>query len=69
MALKGNPKDMQLIKKLGTALVKMHDYDKAIQHYENAINLLNDDEIKFEYLELLVKVKKIRQMSLNFVTY
>lgn len=55
-ALKGNPKDIQLIKKLGTALVKMHEYDKAIQHYEHAIKLLNDDDLMFEYLELLVKV-------------
>lgn len=34
----------------------MHEYDKATQHYENAIKLLNDDELMFEYLELLVKV-------------
>ncbi|CAK1598611.1 unnamed protein product [Parnassius mnemosyne] len=58
MALRGNPKDIQLVKKLGTALVKMHDYDKAIQHYENSIKLLNEDEIKFEYLELLIKLKQ-----------
>lgn len=55
-ALKGNSKDIQLIKKLGAALVKMHDYDKASQHYENAIKLLNDHDLKFEHLELLVKV-------------
>ncbi|XP_030029552.2 LOW QUALITY PROTEIN: tetratricopeptide repeat protein 21B [Manduca sexta] len=56
-ALRGNPNDIQLIKKLGTALVKMHEYDKAIQHYENSIRTLNDDELKFEYLELLIKLK------------
>ncbi|KPJ18977.1 Tetratricopeptide repeat protein 21B [Papilio machaon] len=68
MALKGNPKDMQLVKKLGTALVKMHEYDKAIQHYENAINLLNDDEIKFEYLELLVKLKQYDKVDLTITS-
>lgn len=36
--------------------MKMHEYDKAVQHYENAIKLLNDDELKFEYLEILIKV-------------
>ncbi|XP_068631155.1 tetratricopeptide repeat protein 21B-like [Battus philenor] len=58
MALKGNRKDIQLIMKLGTALVKMHDYDKAIQHYEDAMKQLNNDGIMFEYLELLIKLKQ-----------
>ncbi|CAH2071598.1 unnamed protein product, partial [Iphiclides podalirius] len=58
MALKGNPKDMQLLRKLGTALVKMHDYDRAIQHYENSCQMLNNEEMNFEYLELLIKLKK-----------
>ncbi|XP_052749213.1 tetratricopeptide repeat protein 21B-like [Galleria mellonella] len=57
-ALKGNPRNIPLIRKLGTALVKMHEYDKASQHYENAIKSLNDDELMFEYLELLVKLKQ-----------
>ncbi|XP_045447028.1 tetratricopeptide repeat protein 21B-like [Melitaea cinxia] len=57
-ALKGNPKDINLIKKLGEALMKMHEYDKAVQHYENAIKLLNDDELKFEYLEILIKLRQ-----------
>ncbi|XP_059056730.1 tetratricopeptide repeat protein 21B-like [Achroia grisella] len=57
-ALKGNPRNIPLVRKLGTALVKMHEYDKASQHYENTIKLLNDDEIMFEYLELLVKLKQ-----------
>ncbi|XP_072940009.1 tetratricopeptide repeat protein 21B-like [Epargyreus clarus] len=57
MALKGNPKDISLIKKLGIALVKMHEFDKATQHYENALKELNDEELKFEHLELLIKLK------------
>lgn len=60
MALKGNPKDVQLLRKLGTALVKMHDYDRAIQHYEDAYQLLNNEEINFEYLDLLIKVNSIK---------
>ena len=55
-ALKGNPKDVQLVKKLGVAFVKMHEYDKACQHYENAIKQLSDDDLQFEYYELLIKV-------------
>ncbi|XP_032512890.2 tetratricopeptide repeat protein 21B-like [Danaus plexippus] len=58
VALKGNPKDIRLIKKMGTALLKMHEYDKLTQHYENAIRTLNDDELRFEYLELLIKLKQ-----------
>ncbi|CAH0729262.1 unnamed protein product, partial [Brenthis ino] len=63
VAYKGNPKDIQLVKKLGLALVKMHEYDKAAQHYENAIKLLNDDELKFEYLELLMKLKQYNKVD------
>lgn len=55
-AVKGNPTDIQLIKKLGTSLVLMHDYDKASRHYESAIKLLGDDDLRFEFLELLIKV-------------
>ncbi|KAL4708301.1 hypothetical protein ACJJTC_007707 [Scirpophaga incertulas] len=62
-ALKGNPKDVQLIKKHCTALVKMHEYDKATQYYENAIRQLNDDELMFEYLELLIKLKRYEKVD------
>ncbi|KOB69873.1 Tetratricopeptide repeat domain 21B [Operophtera brumata] len=58
MSIHGNPTDTQLIKKLGTSLVQMHEYDKAAQHYESAIRALNDDELRFQYLELLVKLKQ-----------
>ncbi|XP_046963364.1 tetratricopeptide repeat protein 21B-like [Vanessa cardui] len=67
-ALKGNPKDIQLIKKLGMALVRMHEYDKATQHYENAIKLLNDDELKFEYYELLIKLKQYDKVDLTITS-
>ncbi|XP_041971107.1 tetratricopeptide repeat protein 21B-like [Aricia agestis] len=59
IALKGNPKDVQLVKKLGVALYKMHKYDNALQHYENAIKIItDDDDIKIEYFELLIKLKQ-----------
>ncbi|XP_037868636.1 tetratricopeptide repeat protein 21B [Bombyx mori] len=57
-ALRGNLGDLQLTKKLGAALFKMHEYDKAVQHYENAMKTFNDDELKFEYLDLLVRLKQ-----------
>lgn len=57
-ALQSNPKDVNLVRKLGEALVKTHRYDAAAQHYEDNIKLLNDDTLRFEYLELLVKLKQ-----------
>uniref|UniRef100_A0A2H1VZJ3 SFRICE_009072 n=1 Tax=Spodoptera frugiperda TaxID=7108 RepID=A0A2H1VZJ3_SPOFR len=57
-ALKSNPKDVQLVRKLGVALVKMHEYDKACHHYESAIRILNDEDLQFEYYELLIKLKQ-----------
>lgn len=62
-ALNVNPKDAQLIKKLGNAFVKMHEYDKACQHYENAIQNLKDDQLQFEYYELLIKLKQYEKVD------
>lgn len=67
IALRDNPKSIQIIKKLGCALVQMHEFDKATTHYENAIKNLNDEELKYEYLELLIKVSTI--ICLCFVTF
>lgn len=58
IALNENPKNVQLVKKLGAALVKMHEFNKATTHYENAIKSLDDDDLKFEYFELLIKLKQ-----------
>lgn len=68
MALKDNPKNIQLIKKLGTALMKMHEFDKAMQHYEKAIDTLNEEELKFSYIELLIKVYIFLSSFVYFVT-
>lgn len=43
----------------------MHEFDNAIQHYESAIKMLNDDDLKFEYLELLIKVGYIYVSVIN----
>lgn len=56
-----------MIKKLGVALVKMHEYDKACQHYENSIRLLGDDEVQFEYYELLIRVSTFFKADLKII--
>lgn len=66
IALKENPKNIQLVKKLGTSLVKMHEFNKATTHYENAIKTINDDELKYEYIELLIKVYTHLQIYIFF---
>lgn len=55
------------MKKLGTALVLMHEYDKATQHYEDAIKLLHDHDLRFEYLDLLIKVRNILTIILTML--
>lgn len=55
-ALEQNPHDLNLINKMGVALVKMHLYDKAVKHYIEAIEDLNNPEIKMELAELYFKV-------------
>lgn len=55
-ALEQNPNDFNLIKKMGMALVKMHLYDKAVNHYIDAIKISNNPEIKLDLAELYFKV-------------
>ncbi|XP_048479226.1 tetratricopeptide repeat protein 21B [Plutella xylostella] len=57
-AAAASPRDVSLVKKLGAALVKMHEYDRAIQHYEQAVEAVGDEELMFEFLGVLIKLKQ-----------
>jgi hypothetical protein len=51
-----NPKDLNLVKKLGVALIKMHLYWKAEKHYIEAIESLNNAELKLDLADLHITV-------------
>ncbi|KAG1679081.1 Tetratricopeptide repeat protein 21B [Nymphon striatum] len=57
-ALKKNPKDSNLAKKIGNALVKTHNYGKAINYYEAAVKTGNQNFLRYDLAQLLLKLKQ-----------
>uniref|UniRef100_A0A8C5R7T2 Tetratricopeptide repeat domain 21B n=1 Tax=Leptobrachium leishanense TaxID=445787 RepID=A0A8C5R7T2_9ANUR len=57
-ALKKNPKDGTLASKIGKALIKTHNYSKAINYYEAAIKSGQQNFLRYDLAELLLKLKQ-----------
>lgn len=56
--LKKNPKNVFLIKKVGSALVLAHYYDKAITYYKAAIKSSGLNELRYDLALLLFQLKR-----------
>ncbi|KAM4859500.1 tetratricopeptide repeat protein 21B [Thomomys bottae] len=56
-ALNQNPKDGTLASKIGKALVKTHNYFKAITYYEAALKSGQQNYLCYDLAELLLKLK------------
>uniref|UniRef100_A0A8B9G8L9 Tetratricopeptide repeat domain 21B n=1 Tax=Amazona collaria TaxID=241587 RepID=A0A8B9G8L9_9PSIT len=57
-ALKKNPKDPALASKIGKALIKTHNYSKAISYYEAALRSGQQNFLRYDLAELLMKLKQ-----------
>ncbi|XP_040560144.1 tetratricopeptide repeat protein 21B isoform X2 [Gallus gallus] len=57
-ALKKNPKDPALASKIGKALIKTHNYSKAISYYEAALKSGQQNFLYYDLAELLMKLKQ-----------
>uniref|UniRef100_A0A8B9S3M7 Tetratricopeptide repeat protein 21B n=1 Tax=Apteryx owenii TaxID=8824 RepID=A0A8B9S3M7_APTOW len=57
-ALKRSPKDPALASKIGKALVKTHNYSKAISYYEAALRSGQQNFLCYDLAELLMKLKQ-----------
>ncbi|POI31442.1 hypothetical protein CIB84_004807, partial [Bambusicola thoracicus] len=57
-ALKKNPKDPALASKIGKALIKTHNYSKAISYYEAALRSGQQNFLYYDLAELLMKLKQ-----------
>ncbi|XP_066468231.1 tetratricopeptide repeat protein 21B isoform X2 [Tiliqua scincoides] len=55
-ALKKNPRDGALASKIGNALVKTHNYSKAINYYEAALKTGQQNFLCYDLAELLLKL-------------
>nr|DBA19793.1 TPA: hypothetical protein GDO54_015570 [Pyxicephalus adspersus] len=73
-ALKKNPKDGTLASKIGKALIKTHNYAKAISYYETALKSSQQNFLRYDLAELLLKLKhyekaeKVLQQALDHET-
>lgn len=56
--LKKHPKNVFLIKKVGSALILSHYYDKAVTYYKAAIKSSGLNELRFDLAQLLFKLKR-----------
>uniref|UniRef100_A0AAX7VL95 Tetratricopeptide repeat protein 21B n=1 Tax=Astatotilapia calliptera TaxID=8154 RepID=A0AAX7VL95_ASTCA len=67
-ALKKNPKDGALASKIGKALVKTHHYIKAINYYEEALKTEQQNFLRYDLAELLMKMKQYeRYVTLFYI--
>ncbi|XP_069067179.1 tetratricopeptide repeat protein 21A isoform X1 [Pleurodeles waltl] len=53
-----NPADAELASRIGQALVKTHQYKKAINYYEAAEKISGQDFLSYDLTELLIKLKQ-----------
>ncbi|KRT82678.1 Anaphase-promoting complex subunit 3 protein [Oryctes borbonicus] len=58
-ALKLQPTDPFLTKKMGEALVTTHNFQRAVAYYKDTIKLTDNPELKLELADLYVKLKQL----------
>ncbi|XP_065054055.1 tetratricopeptide repeat protein 21B-like isoform X1 [Rhopilema esculentum] len=71
-ALKRNPRDGSLASKIGQALIKTHQYGKAISYYEAAVKTGNQNFLRYDLAELYLKLKnydKAEKVTLQAISY
>lgn len=56
-ALKRNPRDSTLASRIGQALIRTHNYNKAINYYEVAVKTGNQGFLRYDLAELHMKMK------------
>lgn len=61
LALQQNPKDPYLTLKMGQALVKTHYFARAISFYKEAINTIQDPELRLQLGDLYINMKKYNE--------
>uniref|UniRef100_A0A671SK95 Tetratricopeptide repeat protein 21B-like n=1 Tax=Sinocyclocheilus anshuiensis TaxID=1608454 RepID=A0A671SK95_9TELE len=62
-ALKKNPKDGAVASKIGKALVKTHNYVKAINYYEAALKSGQQNFLRYDLADLLMKLRQYERFE------
>lgn len=60
-ALRRNPKDSGLAKKIGQALIKSHCYVKAINYYEAALKTDQQKLLRYDLAQLYFKLNQLEK--------
>ncbi|XP_036445416.1 tetratricopeptide repeat protein 21B [Colossoma macropomum] len=60
-AVKMAPKEASFATKIGQALVRTHQYDKAVNYYETALSTSMQDSVCLELAELLLKLRRFER--------
>ncbi|XP_054157238.1 tetratricopeptide repeat protein 21B-like [Oppia nitens] len=63
-ALKKNPKDWILTRKVGQALIKTHFYEKAVTYYKAAIKTSGQNAFRYDLAHLLYRLKKYSESQI-----
>ncbi|XP_032880066.1 tetratricopeptide repeat protein 21B isoform X1 [Amblyraja radiata] len=66
-ALKKNPRDGTLASKIGKALIKTHNYAKAINYYETALKSGQQNFLRYDLAELLFKLRQYEKAEKNLL--
>ena len=67
-ALKRNPRDGVLASKIGQALVKTHNYNKAISYYDAALKSENQHVMRYTLVTVVLHYYILEQCS-KYITY
>ncbi|KAF7995437.1 hypothetical protein HCN44_006544 [Aphidius gifuensis] len=58
LSLKNNPNDKILASKMGNALIKTHQYTRAVDYYTDIVRQKNCNDLKIDMAELFMKMKQ-----------
>lgn len=61
-AVKRTPRDSELACRMGLALVKTHQYNRAINYYKDAIKTGDNNQLRYQYNQATTKQAIITRM-------
>lgn len=66
-SLANNPTDKKLVEKMGMALVKTHQYEKAIEYYRDVVKHKSCADLKLNLADLYMRVKQFDEAENTLV--
>lgn len=67
LSLQSSPRDRGLVRKMGSALVKTHQYAKAVAYYGEAVSREGCRELRLDMAELFMKLKQFDKAEVTLL--